>query len=257
MPRPSGIRDGIRPDRPDFPRGRAASTVVAAFFEETVALNARATDVANWLTGEFRQDIREMLEEKRRKVTADGLAELLGMLDSGRMTRVHAKEMFREMVATGWNPAQFARSERTGVLTDESSIAALVERVLRESDVAKKAGEDKKAFNYLVGQVLKLEPRADAKVVAKISRARLSSEDDGRKSSPRAVGPRSIPKRRACPNLSTTASLCRPGRTCSESSRSSQIGRPVRLLPAWSLQTRSLSASSRSVLRASSRPPRA
>ncbi len=145
----------------------AREPMIAAFFEETVALNARATDVANWLTGEFRQDIREMLEEKRRKVTADGLAELLGMLDSGRMTRVHAKEMFREMVATGWNPAQLARSERTGVLTDESSIAALVERVLRESDVAKKAGEDKKAFNYLVGQVLKLEPRADAKVVAK------------------------------------------------------------------------------------------
>jgi len=132
-----------------------------------VALNAKATDVANWLTGEFRQDIRGMLEGKRRKVTPDGLAELLGMLDSGRMTRVHAKEMFREMLATGMNPAKLARSERIGVLMDESSIAALVERVLRESDVAKKAGENEKAFNYLVGQVLKLEPRADAKVVAK------------------------------------------------------------------------------------------
>jgi aspartyl-tRNA(Asn)/glutamyl-tRNA(Gln) amidotransferase subunit B len=145
----------------------ARDASIALFFEAVVSFHAKPSDVANWLTGEFREEIRKSLDEKRPRITAGGLAELLEMLDAGRVTRVHAKEMFREMIATGKKPAHLGRDGRIGVVAEESSIAALVDRVLRESDIAKKAKKDRKAFNYLVGQVLKLEPKADPKLVAK------------------------------------------------------------------------------------------
>jgi len=151
----------------------ARDPLLAAFFEEVVDLHARPSEVANWLTGEFRGDLRRLLDEKRRKAMADDLAELLGMLDSERVTRVHAREIFRDMIATGKKPAQLARGEKVGVVMDESSISLVVERVLRGSDVAEKAKKDQKAFNYLVGQVLKLEPRADARAVAKTIARRI------------------------------------------------------------------------------------
>ena len=77
------------------------------------------------------------------------------------------------MLATGRSPAEVAGKTDVGVVSDEQAIGELVDKVLKESGVAEEAKNNSKAFNYLVGQVLKAERKADPKVVAKIIRKKL------------------------------------------------------------------------------------
>ncbi len=69
--------------------------------------------------------------------------------------------------ARGRSRSSRSRAGRASSRTSES-ITGLVERVLREERRGRtKRRANPKAFNYLVGQVLRLEPKADAKLVAK------------------------------------------------------------------------------------------
>ncbi|MDA4122865.1 MAG: Asp-tRNA(Asn)/Glu-tRNA(Gln) amidotransferase subunit GatB [Thaumarchaeota archaeon] len=152
---------------PQMAKEVARDAKVADFFEEVVSKGAKASDAANWITGEFREEVRTAAASGDGRLKAGDLVELLKMLESKEATRGQAKEIFRGMMTTGKGLAELGKSTRTGVVLDESSITGLVEQVLRESDAVEKAKSDPKAFNYLVGQVLRLEPKADAKLVAK------------------------------------------------------------------------------------------
>jgi aspartyl-tRNA(Asn)/glutamyl-tRNA(Gln) amidotransferase subunit B len=114
-----------------------------------------------------------MLAGEGKRASAQGLAELLGMVEAGEVTRTQARDIFRDMLATGRSPAEVAGKTDVGVVSDEQAIGELVDKVLKESGVAEEAKNNSKAFNYLVGQVLKAERKADPKVVAKIIRKKL------------------------------------------------------------------------------------
>jgi Asp-tRNA(Asn)/Glu-tRNA(Gln) amidotransferase B subunit len=78
------------------------------------------------------------------------------------------------MLDTGKSAEELAGNADVGVLSDEHAVEQLVDKVLKESDVAGEAKDNPKAFNYLVGQVLRAERKADPKVVARIIRKKLS-----------------------------------------------------------------------------------
>jgi aspartyl-tRNA(Asn)/glutamyl-tRNA(Gln) amidotransferase subunit B len=124
--------------------------------------------------GESREQIQRMLAGEGRAVSPQGLSELLRTVETGGMTRAQAKEVFREMLATGRSASEVAGKSDVGVVADEETIGPLVERVLKESGMAEDAKGNAKAFNYLIGQVLKAERKADPKVVAKVIRKKLS-----------------------------------------------------------------------------------
>jgi aspartyl-tRNA(Asn)/glutamyl-tRNA(Gln) amidotransferase subunit B len=141
--------------------------VLSRLFEDTIKSFRKGPEVANWLLGEIPEQTRSALSGPKPSVTPQGLSELLAMLDSGKVTRPQAKELFKQMTATGKRPSELKGSGKEGVITDEVAIAELVSKLLGEGDVAREAKKNPKAFNYLIGQVLRLEPRADPKVVAK------------------------------------------------------------------------------------------
>ncbi len=147
---------------------------LSRFFEETAMLFNQPAVVANWLLREFRQQDRGKLDGPEPPVTPQGLAELLRMVEAGQATRAQARGIFRQMVSTGKRPSQLKATGKSGVVTDEAEIDTLVEKVLGQSDAGKEARKNTKAFNYLIGQVLRLEPRADPKIVAKIIRRKLA-----------------------------------------------------------------------------------
>jgi Asp-tRNA(Asn)/Glu-tRNA(Gln) amidotransferase B subunit len=97
------------------------------------------------------------------------------MLDRGELTRPQARELFREMISTGRRPSQLTRG-RSRAAVDGDSIARVVSKLLSEDDAAADAKNNPKAFNYLIGQVLRLEPGADPKVVAKTLARMLKQE---------------------------------------------------------------------------------
>jgi aspartyl-tRNA(Asn)/glutamyl-tRNA(Gln) amidotransferase subunit B len=146
---------------------------LSRYFEETSALNKRGPEVANWVMGDSRERIQKMLAGGGKAVSAQSLAELLGMVETRKVTRAQARDIFRDMLATGRSPTEIAGKTDVGVVSDEQAIAELVDKVLKETAVAEEAKSDSKAFNYLVGQVLRAERKADPKVVAKMIRKKL------------------------------------------------------------------------------------
>jgi aspartyl-tRNA(Asn)/glutamyl-tRNA(Gln) amidotransferase subunit B len=152
------------------------NAALSRLFEETVAIHRNGPDVANWITGESRAEVQKTLMGPGRETLPRRLAELLAMISQGKMTRVQAKEVFRGMLAKGESASSLA-GQVGGVVTDEVVIGEIVGRVLRESG-AEEARTNPKAFNYLVGQVLRAERRADPRVVAKLLRQKLEPGDN-------------------------------------------------------------------------------
>jgi aspartyl-tRNA(Asn)/glutamyl-tRNA(Gln) amidotransferase subunit B len=148
---------------------------LSRFFEETAKTFGKPTEIANWLIGESRGTVRSRLVGGSPPVTPAGLSELLAMLDRGELTRPQARELFREMISTGRRPSQLTRG-RSRAAVDGDSIARVVSKLLSEDDAAADAKNNPKAFNYLIGQVLRLEPGADPKVVAKTLARMLKQE---------------------------------------------------------------------------------
>jgi Asp-tRNA(Asn)/Glu-tRNA(Gln) amidotransferase B subunit len=61
---------------------------------------------------------------------------------------------------------------------DERLLSEIVEKTLSlRHDLIKKAREDPKVFNFLIGQVMQQHKKADPRVVARLLRDRLNLED--------------------------------------------------------------------------------
>ncbi len=149
--------------------------ILSRFFEETLKTFEKPAEIASWLIGEVRGPARAKLSAESPPVTPAGLSELLTMLNEGKVTRPQAKEIFREMISTGKRPSELKR-DAAGVAIDEDTIAKIISRLLDEGKVARETKESPKAFNYLVGQVLRIEPRADPKLVAKTLARMIKNE---------------------------------------------------------------------------------
>jgi aspartyl-tRNA(Asn)/glutamyl-tRNA(Gln) amidotransferase subunit B len=102
-------------------------------------------------------------------------------MGSGAITRAQAKEALRDALRSGKSVGELVEARGLEALSDQGAIEAVIERVVaRRPDSLDEARSDKKSFSYLVGQVLKEEPRAQPAVVAKLLAQRLRG--DGKKS---------------------------------------------------------------------------
>ena len=107
-------------------------------------------------------------------MTPEDFVELAKMVDSGSITRAQAKEALREAMKTGRPVSQVVQQRNLSAVADEGAIAALIDKVLEaRPEALAEARADKKAFSYLVGQVLKEEPKAQPGVVAKLLAQRI------------------------------------------------------------------------------------
>ena len=88
-----------------------------------------------------------------------------------------AKEVIKEMTATGKSPSQIVEEKGLKQISDEGQIRSMIEEVLRENskEVERfKAGEEK-VFGFLVGQVMKkAKGKANPQLVNKLLREMLS-----------------------------------------------------------------------------------
>jgi aspartyl-tRNA(Asn)/glutamyl-tRNA(Gln) amidotransferase subunit B len=99
------------------------------------------------------------------------------MIESNSITRAQAKDALREALRTGKPLREVVRGKKPSAVVDERAIAAIIEKVVAaRPEAISEARKDKKAFNYLVGQVLKEEPRAQPAVAAKLLAQRLRAK---------------------------------------------------------------------------------
>ena len=149
------------------------------FFEESLRYYGQDTKLtANWLLNDLLGSLSEAGKDiESSPVSPQSLAELVKLIKENVLSSKLAKEVIKEMTATGKSPSQIVEEKGLKQISDEGQIRSMIEEVLRENskEVERfKAGEEK-VFGFLVGQVMKkAKGKANPQLVNKLLREMLS-----------------------------------------------------------------------------------
>jgi len=155
-----------------------ASQALADYFESAVKSGAPAKAAANWIQTE----LLRRLNDSGKEITASpispaALAELLKLIESGKLTAAVAKKVFATMFDTGRSPADIVAAENLGAQVDDSAIEAAARDVISKNpdNVAKFKSGNEGVFKFFVGQVMRAtKGQANPQTVNEIVRRLLS-----------------------------------------------------------------------------------
>jgi len=155
---------------PQLAKELAADKALSTYFDKCAELHHGYQEMAGLIVGGFSGDAMS----EGRAATPEEFVELVRMIESSSITRAQAKEALRESLRTGKPVRKVVELRNLSAVVDEGAIAAVIEKVVAaRPEALAEARSDKKAFSYLVGQVLKEEPKAQPGVVAKLLARRL------------------------------------------------------------------------------------
>jgi aspartyl-tRNA(Asn)/glutamyl-tRNA(Gln) amidotransferase subunit B len=159
-----------------------SDVALAAYFDAVVAAGVAPKTAANWITGELSRLLNQRAADGLRAdavaLRPDGLAELIGEVEAGRVSSTNAKAVLATAFESGESPRAIIEREGLGAVSDAGAIGAEIEAVLSEfpSQVAEYREGKQQLFGFLVGQVMKRTAgRADAKLVNEELRRRLDA----------------------------------------------------------------------------------
>ncbi|GFN29749.1 Asp-tRNA(Asn)/Glu-tRNA(Gln) amidotransferase subunit GatB [Paenibacillus xylaniclasticus] len=135
-----------------------SSMKMADFFEESLKYTKDAKAVSNWIMGDLLGYLNaNNLEFGDIKLTAQGLGEMIGLLESKTINSKIAKTVFKAMLETGKLPKQIVEEQGLVQISDEGAVKEIVVQIIEanpQSVADYKAGKEK-AIGFLVGQVMK------------------------------------------------------------------------------------------------------
>ncbi|MEK9772053.1 MAG: Asp-tRNA(Asn)/Glu-tRNA(Gln) amidotransferase subunit GatB [Opitutae bacterium] len=165
--------------------------LLCAYFEEAAGLAKSAGKVANWVVNDLLRELSqankvdEFAEEETEKITPQScavspqmLAELVNLIEDGKLTNNVAKELFPEMFVTGKSATELAKEKGLDQQSDDSEIEGIcAEAIANDPDAAEKfRGGKEGAINALKGAVMKAtRGQANPKVVDETLRRLLAS----------------------------------------------------------------------------------
>jgi aspartyl-tRNA(Asn)/glutamyl-tRNA(Gln) amidotransferase subunit B len=154
-----------------------ASRPIADYFEQCVALFPNPKTVSNWIMVEL---LRLMKQDDRDidacPITPQGFAELLAMLEEGKLSGNMAKEILEKAYRAAKPPKAIVEEENLAQVSDESTLKAAVKRVVDSypKEVEKYRAGKTKVLGFLVGQVMKeTRGKANPKKVNELFREAL------------------------------------------------------------------------------------
>ena len=128
------------------------------YFEAVVAAGAPVKSAANWVNG----DLAALLKEENRgfgdcPLTPVRLAELIELVEGGKLSGKAAKEVLERAYRGEGSPTDILEKHGLGQIADESKIEEAVRRVIAEHPAEREAyrGGKVQLAKFFVGQVLK------------------------------------------------------------------------------------------------------
>jgi glutaminyl-tRNA synthetase len=161
---PEGDVDLLTGDRPS-----------GDLFEAATAAGAPSAAVARWMINELPHELNDRLLDET-PLTGSGLGALVLAAEMGEITGAAAKEVFAEMVQRGGDPAQIIAERGLAQVSDEATIAAIVDHVLaaHQDKVDQYRAGKTGLFGFFVGQVVRSsQGRAKPEVVRQLLGVRL------------------------------------------------------------------------------------
>jgi aspartyl-tRNA(Asn)/glutamyl-tRNA(Gln) amidotransferase subunit B len=134
------------------------SQELADYFEATVKAGAPGKTAANWMQTELLRRLNDSGNEiSASPVSALGLAELIQLVETGKITGAVGKKVFAKMFETGRGAAETVQAEGLGAQVSNDSIEQIAREIIAKNpeNVAKFKSGNEGVFKFFVGQVIK------------------------------------------------------------------------------------------------------
>ncbi|MCL5008721.1 MAG: Asp-tRNA(Asn)/Glu-tRNA(Gln) amidotransferase subunit GatB [Patescibacteria group bacterium] len=133
---------------------------------------------ANWCLGEFSALLNQkLMNPYDSAVTPENFAEMLKLIQQGKISVSAAKSVFKVMYEKGGDPSEIVEDMGLAQVSDEGAIAGAIEKVIAENPKAVtdyKAGQQK-SFGFLVGQCMKeLKGKGNPQVINDLLKKKLA-----------------------------------------------------------------------------------
>jgi aspartyl-tRNA(Asn)/glutamyl-tRNA(Gln) amidotransferase subunit B len=159
------------------------SREMADYFEKAASASGNGKAAANWMLNDLAREIKATSGDiSNVPVSAESLAEMIKMIDSGEISGKMAKDVLVKMYQSGKSAEEVVRELGGSQVTDEAQIRAFVDQAIAANPKQLeqyRAGKTSLA-GFFVGQVMKLSGgRANPQVVNEVLKRAL--EDKGMK----------------------------------------------------------------------------
>ena len=154
-----------------------ASRTLADYFEAVVAAGAPGKSSANWIQTELLGRLSEARRPFADRPEPTALAELINLVESGKITAAVAKRVFVTMFDSGRSAGEIVAAEGLAQISDTSAIEQVAREVIAKNpdNVAKFKGGNEGVFKFFVGQVMRAtRGQANPQAVNDILRKLLS-----------------------------------------------------------------------------------
>lgn len=142
---------------------------IAELFEETAKLCKNPKKAANWIMGEGFRFLKEKgMEQEELSFTPRYLADLILILEQGKISPQNGKKVFREILEKNREPIAFIEEKGLMTVSDTKAVQRAVQEVLAENPgtVQEFLEGKEKVFGFLVGQVMrKMKGKAEHTLV--------------------------------------------------------------------------------------------
>ena len=185
----------VRATIPELPAGRrarfvgdglepAAAAVLSGspphlrqIYEDAIVAGAPAVSAANWVIGELTAADRRP-EPAGIELSGADLAELISLVDTGKVSSTAAKDVLEGVLGGEGSPARVAEARDLIQISDPSELESAIAAVIEENPkaVSDYADGETKIIGFLVGQVMRAtQGKADPKAVNEMLRDRLDA----------------------------------------------------------------------------------
>ena len=135
-----------------------ATPVIANYFETAVKACGESEAIANWMLG----DLQGLLNDAGKgweecPVQPEHLGEMVALMKEGTISVRIAKEVLKEMFATGKSARQIVEEKGLVQITDEAQLRRIVEGIVAANPKAVQQflSGNEKVLGFFVGQVMK------------------------------------------------------------------------------------------------------
>jgi aspartyl-tRNA(Asn)/glutamyl-tRNA(Gln) amidotransferase subunit B len=155
----------------------------ADYFEDAVKIHGNSKALSNWIVGDLFRELKERrLDEQLYiaswPVRAERLAELVKLIDEGRISGKIAKTVFEALLESDQTPEQIVSEKGLEQVSDMGSINTAIDQVLAANtkQVEQFRSGNEKVFGFLVGQIMKAtQGKANPQKVNELLRERLEA----------------------------------------------------------------------------------
>lgn len=154
---------------------------VANYFEAAVKGQPNPKAISNWVMGDLFRVIKERKLDQQLHIFSfpippEHLAEMVRMIDQGKISGKIAKTLFEELLDSGESPEKIVREKGLEQVSDSSSIEMAIDQVLADhsQQVSDYRSGKEKVLGFLVGQIMKAtKGKANPQIVNEILNKKL------------------------------------------------------------------------------------